>query len=65
MSVEGLNRMKRLVHEFAILNWEKKREGKLHIAFMLDFFFGSGFCSEAWVDHLLHSKEWSFDLTTS
>ena len=57
--------MKRLVHEFAILNWKRKREGKLHIAFMLDFFFGSGFCSEAWVDHLLHSKEWSFDLTTS
>ena len=23
MSVEGLNRMKRLVHEFAILNWKK------------------------------------------
>tara|TARA_B110000503_G_scaffold132311_1_gene208107 strand:- start:1460 stop:1606 length:147 start_codon:yes stop_codon:yes gene_type:complete len=42
--------MKTQLHKFAILNWKRKRKGKLHISFIIDFFFGYNYCAECWID---------------
>jgi hypothetical protein len=42
--------MKKQIHKFAILNWKRKRKSKLHIAFIIDFFFGENYCAERWID---------------
>jgi hypothetical protein len=38
------------INEFAVLNWKRKRKGKLHISFIIDFFYGENYCAECWID---------------
>jgi hypothetical protein len=38
------------INEFAILNWKRNRKGKLHISFIIDFFFGKDFCMIKWIE---------------